>query len=1152
MDSIICPACDALSEFTFFRKRNRYVCAECEEEFETLPTAGVEPQTIFLSYAHKSERQEDYDISEELVWLIKEELDKDGHTVWIDQERIRSGTQWRERITSAILSHNHFLSFLSKRSVREPGVCLNEIAIALGNGRQIQTLLTESESSVFQPLTISHIQWHEFQDWKAIKEGSKTGPQGEDWPTWFGQKMQNIRDNLSDVQKIKVAGDLQRLKDILEPKSFEAEIIAKIEGFYGRRWLFEGCRQWLDQSQNRLFWLKGSPGIGKSAFAAKLVHQSNSAIIGFFKCEFQGNKSPEVSASECIRTLAYQLATRLPDYRLKLLYQQLIDKEKVEKKSSDDLFTYLITEPLNVLGKIPEATRLAIVIDALDEAGRNDGTNALADLMYKHADNLPPWLGIIVTSRPEPYLEQQFSKFEATLIEGGTEENLQDLKDYLQEQLAPSITETKRTEIINQVIEKSGGTFLYMKLVEKDPSLSFASPQGLPNGIDDIFMRDFKRYFPNQESYARNVEPFLRLMAAAPGPLAAKLAQQVLNWTAREISTRVTQSLGSLIQDKQGYVFFHKSISDWLQDANRSGPYLVENSGATELGTFLWKQFDENPQTEWLDLIKDWLATLLPQTKEWGQLASLAKLADFLEVHLKFQSALVLWEQRLVIAEKQFGKQSFELMQSLFFKSVLQGRMLQYTQAEEGLLQTKALAESLKQEATEFYSDVLDAIGIVIAEQAKLPDALHFFELATQAKEKNPAIGLLSQAKTMNYTAIVLDAQGKFYQANETYQRALKIYSKSGNIFSNDCATLMNNYAIVRMRIHGGLVFGKLNPFSFATDEFKFPELLLDKALNIVQSQGLKITGPDVVTIFNNYGMALHNQGKMSEARDNYEASHNLGMELFGKNHPNIATSLNNQGALSHSMDLDEQAEIFYIQAEEILRKSLGAKHPHVARVLNNLGIHHHLLGESAKASNCYQEALQIYTEALGSEHCDTAQIKSNLGLLSVSSGEIPIGIDFLKESLRVRIKAIGDEHPQTCNAYLHLARAQLYEKDLDASLKNYISGFRLAIKWLGISHLSCLQIKNEINQLLSKSRTESSNKHLTAIYEKLTQQAIEIPESGKSNSSMEDEMNLIHVKVPDGEKLSLIKSRSGSFMRMQHEVLDISFTHPQSFKYLT
>lgn len=45
-------------------------------------------------------------------------VQRDGHTVWIDKDGIRAGSQWRECITSAILEHAHFLSFLS---VRDPG-----------------------------------------------------------------------------------------------------------------------------------------------------------------------------------------------------------------------------------------------------------------------------------------------------------------------------------------------------------------------------------------------------------------------------------------------------------------------------------------------------------------------------------------------------------------------------------------------------------------------------------------------------------------------------------------------------------------------------------------------------------------------------------------------------------------------------------------------------------------------------------------------------------------------------------------------------------------------------------------------------------------------------------------------------------------------
>ena len=241
--NLICPACTKAAEFAFFKKREKYVCSECEEEFDKLPKASIDPQTIFLSYAHKSEKEADYDISEDLVWLIKEELTKDGHSVWIDHEGIRGGTEWRERITDAITSHKHFLAFLSKRSVRqEPNVCLNEVAIAIKHNRIIQTILTEPENQVSAPLTLSSIQWHKFSDWKDMKEGSKTGPKGEDWDAWFGSLMAGIRQNLADITYQKAVGELSELKEILKPTSFDAAIIKSVEGFFGRQWLFDATK----------------------------------------------------------------------------------------------------------------------------------------------------------------------------------------------------------------------------------------------------------------------------------------------------------------------------------------------------------------------------------------------------------------------------------------------------------------------------------------------------------------------------------------------------------------------------------------------------------------------------------------------------------------------------------------------------------------------------------------------------------------------------------------------------------------------------------------------------------------------------------------------------------------------------------------------
>jgi hypothetical protein len=661
-----CPKCQ--ERVSFIKRRNSFYCDECQLEFSAL-FRPIDPQSIFLSYAHKSEREEDFDFSEELVLLVKAELDSDGHQVWIDKEGIRSGFEWRDRITSAILEHTHFLSFLSRRSVRDPGVCLNEIATALGHTRNIQTVLAGPESQVSPPLTISHLQWHDFQDWREIRSGIKTGDNGETWDAWFSERMKLVRDTVGNAQNAQATGQLQRLKDILVPSGFEARIIEKIEGFFGRQWLFEATQDWLDNSTSRMFWLKGSPGIGKSAFAAKLTHQARSTVIGFFMCDFQGMKNPEDSAREAICTLAFQMATRLPDYRSKLIYQQQIDKEKILKKSADDLFEYLITEPLNKSEKIPEATRLCLVIDGLDEAGGGNNSNALANLLVKHVNRLPYWLGVVVTSRPEPYLEQILKPLFGISVDGQTQQNQEDLVAWIDEKLPKHTQGEERQRVIRAVLDKSGGTFLYLRLLEEDKTLDISKPEALPEKLDGIFKLNFNRYFPDTKEYADKIEPFLRLLAVAPGPLPEQMGRQILDWSQRDLTLNVIEPMGSLLQERDdGLIFFHASLSDWLKDPKRSGSHCVNETGRKELGNFLWSQFEDFDNSQFKSEVIQWIAPLMQHTHHWNDVKDLNRMAEFF-IERNYRNAFRIYIRLFIIKsiEKETSEASIYLNQIIFF-----------------------------------------------------------------------------------------------------------------------------------------------------------------------------------------------------------------------------------------------------------------------------------------------------------------------------------------------------------------------------------------------------------------------------------------------------------------------------------------------------
>jgi len=801
-----CPHCS--SNQTIYKERVKlWECQECDERFD--PTKKtLDPQSIFLSYAHKSELVEDFDISEDLVWLIKEALEQDGHSVWIDREGIRGGTHWRERITDAITSHKHFFAFLSRRSVRQdPNVCLNEVAIAIKHNRIIQTILTESENRISAPLTLSSIQWHKFQDWKEIKDGKKKGPQGEDWPTWFENLMVEIRQNLADITFQQKVGELGVLFQILLPSSFTADIINSVEGFFGRKWLFDAYRDWL-ATDKRIFWLKGSPGIGKSSFAAKLVHDGNSEVVGFFKCNFQGLKSAEESAKECIKTLSYQLASRLPDYRIKLLRGQNLSRDSVKNKSADDLFTYLISEPLNSLEKIAESQRMVLIIDALDEAGRKANgldVNPLANLIYKHAEKLPRWLGIVVTSRPEAYLQQQLeTKYSPHVIDGELPQNITDIEKYLETKLDVEIKGKERERIIAAIVQKGAGTFLYIKRVELNYDLS--KPETLPIGIDDVFFRDFQRYFPDPKQYGEMSEKFLRLMVAAPGPLPKLLGKEILQWEDRDVTLNVTQPMQSLlIETEMGIQIYHKSLSEWLLDGSKSGLYQVNKTGSKELGEFLWKEYrkyendykqdnnelkssfgNEIRKSLWHDYIVKWLTGFLPQTRYWSNRIDLIPYSEFLDAHLIIEDeCLVVYERQLELTKIECGLDSIDYINSLqkyadaliFYVEVYQKRQEEARQALDKLLEIKIKKYGMNDSKTLETAKELVIILFSLNNYEYAEDLLDNILYLSEKNKNN--ISMLDKWNYISQIANALVDNDKKEIAEKIVRRLIEIESKS-------------------------------------------------------------------------------------------------------------------------------------------------------------------------------------------------------------------------------------------------------------------------------------------------------------------------------------------------------------------------------------
>jgi hypothetical protein len=123
---------------------------------------------------------------------------------------------------------------------------------------------------------------------------------------------------------------------------------------------------------SRLFWIMGTPGVGKGAFAAKLTRTRGDTVNAAQFCEWDEpvcRNSPRVG-----RSLAFQLATRLPDYREPPLTLPKI--AELERQDAAELFDYLLATPLRSVIN-GDGEQYLIVIDPLDDVWERPVAEAL-------------------------------------------------------------------------------------------------------------------------------------------------------------------------------------------------------------------------------------------------------------------------------------------------------------------------------------------------------------------------------------------------------------------------------------------------------------------------------------------------------------------------------------------------------------------------------------------------------------------------------------------------------------------------------------------------------------------------------------------------------------------------------------------------------
>ena len=166
--------------------------------------------------------------------------------------------------------------------------------------------------------------------------------------------------------------------------------------------VFLQLERWLrDEQDQRVFWLNGLAGTGKSTiaqtFAESCFADGNLGASFFCSRDFDDRSNLEA----IFPTLAFQLAYRYPQFREELV-KLLRTNPDIGRESLSLQIEKLIVSPF-------KATQIQtlLIIDALDECKDENPESAILFVLSKHVDQIPN-VKLLITGRPDAQIRSGF------------------------------------------------------------------------------------------------------------------------------------------------------------------------------------------------------------------------------------------------------------------------------------------------------------------------------------------------------------------------------------------------------------------------------------------------------------------------------------------------------------------------------------------------------------------------------------------------------------------------------------------------------------------------------------------------------------------------------------------------------------------------
>ncbi|KAJ3070371.1 hypothetical protein HK102_006681, partial [Quaeritorhiza haematococci] len=365
---------------------------------------------------------------------------------------------------------------------------------------------------------------------------------------------------------------VKTLKDWLMPVDVE-DVYFRLKNQHQkgtRQWLLDEVSQWNNDPSTPVLWLKGQAGMGKSVMASLVVNTLHADNLGaYFFCKHDDNERND--PRRLVNTLAYQLSQRHPVFRERLgrVYREEPD---VVERSIPVRFSRLILEILQDLDAALFPKNLVLVLDALDECKPTYRTQLL-NVIRTDCSSLPPYVKLFITSRPEKDVELALGRLSCRELKPSDTHNQQDLRIFAKMHLQKYLDEESLPAVVERLVKKSNGLFLWISLVVdaiRNGFMSVHDVHDLPDKLDDMYHRALEeahRNF-NPAILKQVVETIIVLEEPLPVEALEDLVDGAVGKGQVFQAFEALQSLFYTAEDGTVHAL-HKSLADYLTSKDR-------------------------------------------------------------------------------------------------------------------------------------------------------------------------------------------------------------------------------------------------------------------------------------------------------------------------------------------------------------------------------------------------------------------------------------------------------------------------------------------------------------------------------------------------------------------------------------------------------